>query len=218
MADYLREVEESMRAEKFARLWQEHGRILILACVALVIGTAAQTAWKSYTSSQNEKATALFLDAVKNTDGAAALQKIKPENDREDGALISIYLGNLAVQKGDWVNALAAYNDVISNRKAPTTYRDLAIVQSVAVQIDHDTKVTSDDLLKTLSPLLDPKTSMWSSRAILLTAIIQGDKQKKYTDAITTLKPLLADTSLPSGFMAQISALEKVYTLKGLAK
>ncbi|MEK7802748.1 MAG: tetratricopeptide repeat protein, partial [Pseudomonadota bacterium] len=207
MADYLREVEESMRAEKFARLWQEHGRILILACIALVIGTAAQAAWKSYSTNQSEKVTALFLDAVKSTDSTAALEKISQKNNSANGALASIYIGNLAVQKSDWAKALSAYNDVISNRKAHATYRDLAIVQSVAVQIDHDPKATPDDLLKTLAPLLDPKKSIWSSRAILLTAIIQGDKEKKYAEATATLKPLLADTSLPNGFMAQISAL-----------
>lgn len=214
MTDYLREVEESMRAEKFARLWHEHGRLFILACVALVIGTAAQNAWVAYRDSQNEKATALMLNALKADDPTDQLLAIGKTGDSGDAALANLYAGNIFTQKSEWAAAISAYNNVIADKKAPDAYRDLATVQMVALQIDHDPKADANAMLTALTPISTSKTSAWVARATILSAVIKANKLHKYSDAVTTLKPLLADTNLPPEIAAQVSALSDVYAFK----
>jgi hypothetical protein len=213
--DILREVDEALRVEKAKRFWEENKTALVVFVAALILGTAAQSAWRSYQQSKAESSTAQFLDALKGQEPLSALQKLSAEKDGSGSALAGLSAASIAVGKKDWDGAITLYQQVADNKHAQQTYRDLAIVQLTSLKIDHDKKASADDLLASISPVVENEKSAWNTRAIFLSAIIKADKQKNFKSAQDDLQILIANPSLPPSFAEQVKALDAVYKIKG---
>lgn len=211
----LKEVDDALRVEKAKKFWNDNKTALIIFAAALVLGTAAQSAWNSYQRDNAEKSTLQFLDALKGQEPLAALQKLSAEKKGSGSALAGLSAASIATQKKDWAGAITLYEQVIGTSSAPDTYRDLAIVQLAALKIDHDEKAVAEDLLNLIAPVIKNKKSAWNSRAIFLSAIIKADKQKNFKSAHDDLQLLMADPSLPPSFAEQVKALDEVYRIKG---
>jgi len=214
-SDILREVDEALRVEKAKRFWEENGKALIIFAFALVLATAAQSAWKSYKHHQAEISTAKFVDALKSKEPLSALQTLSAEKNGSGSALAGLTAAGLAVGNKKWDNAISLYQEVIDNKSAPQTYRDLAMVQIASLKIDHAPKATADDLQKLIAPVIKDKDSAWNTRALFISALIKAEKQKDFKAAHNDLQILLTDTNIPPSFMAQIKALDEVYQIKG---
>ena len=48
MSDILQEVDEALKQDKMAKLWQDYGRYIIAALVLVVLMTAAKSAYEHY--------------------------------------------------------------------------------------------------------------------------------------------------------------------------
>ncbi len=59
----LAEIDESLRAEKLAKLWKNFGGVIVGACVALLLATIGWVAWSNHVHVKKEEATALMLQA-----------------------------------------------------------------------------------------------------------------------------------------------------------
>jgi len=212
--DILREVDESLRAEKAAKFWKENGNVVLAMVAALIIGTAAQSLWTSYKSSQDEKSTSEFIDALKDKSPVDALLKLSKESKGSGSALAGINGANLAVGKKDWDAAIASYQNVIANKSVSKPYKDLASVQIVSLQLDHDTKKTGADLLATLDPVLNDKESAWNTQAIFVSALVKAQKNNDLKSAQADLEKLLGMSDLPASFLEQIKSLNEVYKIK----
>ena len=212
--DFFREVEESIRAEKAAKFWKENGNLILMMAAALILGTAAQSIWTTYKNAKNEKSTALFFDALQSKSPADALQKLSKEDNGPGSALAGLNGASLAIEKKDWAAAIASYQSVLDNKSAAKPYKDLALVQMVSLQMDHDQKATGDALLKSLAPLASDKTSPWNSRAIFISAVIKADKNNDLKGALSDLNTLLAMPNLAPSFEEQVKSLTEVYKIK----
>jgi len=212
--DILREVDESLRAEKAAKFWKENGNVVLAMVAALIIGTAAQSLWTSYKSSQDEKSTSEFIDALKDKSPVDALLKLSKESKGSGSALAGINGANLAVGKKDWDAAIASYQNVIANKSVSKPYKDLASVQIVSLQLDHDTKKTGADLLATLDPVLNDKESAWNTQAIFVSALVKAQKNNDLKGAQADLEKLSGMSDLPASFLEQIKSLNEVYKIK----
>lgn len=214
MTDYLREVEESMRAEKWWRLWQEHGKLFITLCVALVIGTAAQTAWNAWQTSKNQEVTTQIIAATKADNSADKLAEIGASSSQPAAALANLMAASQQVTNKKWDKAIALYQQAADNKSFPQITRDLARVQMVALQIDHAPKVTADELLTSLEPVIEAKKSAWKARALILSATIKANKKNDFTAALADLATAEQDTSLPASVTDDIRSLKSVYAIR----
>ncbi len=214
MTDYLREVEESMRAEKWLRLWQEHGKFFITLCVALVLGTAAQTAWNSWQTSKNREVTSGILAAVRTEDPAIKLAEIGAASSQPTAAMANLMAASRQVKNKQWDKAIALYTQTAENKSFPQITRDLARVQMVAIQMDHAPNVTADDLLSALKPVTGAKNSAWKARALILSASINAHKKNDFTAALADLAIAEQDTSLPASVINDIRSLKSVYSTR----
>lgn len=212
--DILREVEESLRAEKAAKFWKDNGNTILAMAAALILGTAAQSIWTTYKNAQNEASTTLFYDALQQKSPIDALQKLSKENKGAGSALAGLNAASLSIGKKDWASAISSYQAVLDNKSAPDAYKDLALVQIVSLQMDHDSKVSGDALLKSLAPLVINKKSPWNTRAIFLSAVIKADKNNDVKGAMTDLNTLLAMPNLAPSFEDQVKSLNEVYKIK----
>lgn len=212
--DILREVDESLRAEKAAKFWKENGNIILAMVAALILGTTAQTLWTSYKKGQDEISTTQFLDALKDKEPMAALQKLTKDGKGSGSALAGLNAASILTEKKDWKGAIAAYQDLIANKSIAKAYKDLAIVQLVPLQLDHDDKASGADLLKLLEPVIQDKNSAWNSKAIFIGALTKAQKNKDLKGAIADLENLLSQTNLAPSFLDQVKSLNEVYKMK----
>lgn len=216
--DILREVEESMRVEKAMRFWNTHGKTIIVLLAFIIVGTAAQALWTSYKQNQEQKSTSEFLDALKNSDPISALTKLNQDGNGSGSALAGLNAAAMSIEKKDWKAAIQSYLQVIQNKSAPQSYKDLAIIQMVSLQMDHDVKLTGDDLLKAIAPVIENQKSPWHPRALFLSALIKSSKNKDLEAARADLQKLSGLPHLPQSFLVQVKALDEVYKIKMGAK
>lgn len=212
--DILREVDEALRVEKATKFWKDHGKTLMVLIIAVVLGTAVQSGWSAYQKHQAEISTSKFLDATKDSDSLSALKKLSAEKNSSGSVLAGLTAAAQLETKQDWQGAMDQYANVIANKSAASTYKDMAIVQRVALQMDHDSKATGKDLLQSLAPVIANKKSAWYPRAVLLSAVIKADMMKDIKAAQADLQILTALPDLPTSFMDQIKSLNDVYALR----
>lgn len=213
-SDILREVEESIRVEKAARFWNENAKTIIIIVAMIILGALGQSGWVAYKKNQNEKSTAAFLEAFKSSDPISTLKKISSEHNGVGSTLSGLNAAVLAIDKQDWNMAIDLYRQVSEDKFAPKSYKDLALIQMVSLQLDHDEKATGADLLKSIEPVLKDKKSPWNSRAIFISALIKTEKNNDLEAARADLQILLGVQNLPSTFLEQVKALDEVYRLR----
>lgn len=212
--DILREVDEALRVEKATQFWKDHGKTVMVLIVAVILGTAVQSGWSAYQKHQAEISTSQFLDATKATDSLSALKALSAKKDSSGSAMAGLTAAAQCESQQDWQGAIDQYANVIANKSAAPTYKDMAIVQRVAVQMDHDSKATGKDLLQSLAPVIANKKSAWYPRAVLLSAVIKANMMKDIKAAQADLDSLAALNDMPASFMDQVTALKNVYALR----
>lgn len=212
--DILREVEESLRTEKAIRFWNDHGKTIIAIVAAIILATMAQSGWTAYKKNQDEKSTSQFLDTIKTTAPIPSLKKLSAEQNGSGSALSGLTAAAMSVDKKNWTEAIELYKQVSENKSAPKPYRDLAAIQMVSLQLDHDKKVTGSNLLKSLENIIKDKKSPWQARAIFTSALIKSSKNKDIASARADLQTLVAIPNLPTSFLDQVRSLDEIYRLR----
>lgn len=212
--DILREVEESIRAEKAAKFWKENGTIVLAVVAAAILGTAGQSYWMAHKRGLNEASTTQFMDALKDKAPIPALQELSKEDKGSGSALAGINGASMAIEKKDWASAIALYQNVVENKSVQKAYKDLATVQMVSLQIDHDAKANGDDLLESLAPIIADAKSPWNTKAIFVSSLVKATKNNDLKGAQADLDTLSAMNNLPASFLEQVNALKEVYKVK----
>jgi hypothetical protein len=212
--DILREVEESLRTEKAIRFWNDHGKTIITIVAVIILATMAQSGWVAFKKNQNEQSTSQFLDTIKTSDPIPSLKKLSAEQNGSGSALSGLTAAAMSVDKKNWTEAIELYRQVSQNKSAPKPYRDLAIIQMVSLQLDHDEKAKGTDLLKSLEDIITDKKSPWQARAIFTSALIKSSKNNDIPSARADLQTLLATPNLPTSFLDQVRSLDEIYKLR----
>jgi hypothetical protein len=48
LGDIFREIDEELRQEKYEKLWQRYGKLIIAAAVVLILSVASYKGWEQY--------------------------------------------------------------------------------------------------------------------------------------------------------------------------
>ncbi len=225
MSEILRDLDEMMRAERMARMWHTHGRMIIFVIIVLVVGTAAQAAWKSYNSHIAREQTSQILSAAASNDPNQALVKLSKDLKGNGRAIATFEAARGLKEKGHYAEAIALYRDLLNEKRMAPELRDLAAIEMVSLEIDHSSEggaapdQKASALLSELEPILKSEKSgtpsAWLPRAILLAAVIKANLQGDDQGALDELAKIggLADQKiLPQAVSAQAEALKTVYT------
>lgn len=159
MSDIFREVDEEIRREHFAALWQRYGTYLMVFVAVIALGTLAISSWNTYRDSQRAQQSDQFIAAM-----ALLEQQDRPEEAvRAFDALAQQAGGGYGVlarfQKaaawqiaGDWEQAVNVYDDIANDGGADALLRDLARIKAAHILVD---KTSLDDLTARLSNVLN---------------------------------------------------------------
>lgn len=198
----IQEIDEDLKQERYAKLWGKYGWVVMGACVVVVAVVAGYQGWQSHYLSQR-KADAIAYDAANGKPAAeapAALDKVALEAKTGYALLAELRRGAVLAQSGDVKAAVAAYDTVAAKAGIEPTYRDLAVLRSVMLQVNDGDPAA---LTLRLQPLL---TTGWRHSALELQALLaqrQGDAGR----ARQIYQQLADDTATPQSLRARATEL-----------
>jgi len=194
------EIEEDLRAERYAKLWKRYGKFVIAGFVALIVGVAGFKGWQTYdqkirAEQSNQYATAARLLAEKKSSEAEKLFAALAKDGSQGYRFLSgLRTATLLKEKGDSKGAQSVYDSIAADTGHKQLYRDLATLLSVMAMLD---KGEPTSLKAQLAPLL-AKDNPWRFSAQEASALLslRAGKQKQAYDLLLALSN---DAATPQG-------------------
>jgi hypothetical protein len=216
MADLLREIDESMRADALRRLWDEHKIALATGVAALILGTAAYSGWNAWQKKENRESTGRIMTAVE-TGKAGDLANAAEGMKGNARAIALLNAGALALKANDRGAALEAYRKAEAEKSAEETFRHLGTLQKTALLLD-DPGQDAQALQDGLKPVLAAKNSPFIGEALFLSAFVKGEKTNDFAGAARDLRALQTRVGVTESLKQRAEALQSVYDLKAEQK
>jgi hypothetical protein len=207
VSDIFREVDEEVRREQLKKLWDRYGNYVVAAAILLV---AAVAAWRAYmwweakkaaeTGAAFEAATTL-AEAGKRGEAEAAFAKIAADGTAGYRHLARVREAAEFAQS-DAKAAIAAYDQIASDRAVGPVLQDLAALRVAALLIDTG---ALEEAQRRLEPLAaNDRTFRHTAREFLVLAAWRaGDTAaaKRWFDLITT------DAQTPAATRSRVEML-----------
>jgi hypothetical protein len=192
-----REVEEELRREQFAKLWDRFGTYFIglaVVVVALVAGAqfweARRTANANAAGAEFETANSLMASG-KSEDALKAFETIASQGPSGYAALASLSQAGAYLKLDKRAEALAVFDKLAADASADPLIADFARLQGAALRLGEADFTEMQNRLKSL--VVDDSPWRFTARELLGTAAL---KAGKLDEARSTLAPLLADPGL----------------------
>ena len=204
----LREVEEELRRERLASLWQTYGNAILIGLAVLVAGVggwkylqnqqlaAAQKAGMSYQSAMETLATGKTDEALKAFDSLAKSDQAGYHT------LAALQLAGAHLKQGESAEAKAAFEKVAADTGADSVLRDYATLQAVALNVG---EADLSDVQNRLNRFMKDE-SPWRANARELVALA-AFKAKEYDVAKVNLRAVVADPKAAAGTIQRANTL-----------
>ncbi len=187
----IREIEEEVRRERWAKLWDKYGYLAIGAAGAVVILVGGWQWYVTYQRTQAQTAGSQFQEALvllsgdDKQRGIDGLGQIAKEGTPAYAALAKLRLAGNAREAGKEDDALKLYGEVADNTAADTLLRDFARLQIASLKVDTGSWTDVQNRLNDLAG----ETSPWrySARELLGLAAYRHKKWAEARDAYATL-------------------------------
>ena len=138
----LKEIDEELRHERLAKLWQRFGNWVIGVAIAVVVIVAGHQAWKNYQASQREQASARYTAAVRlaaqnnAAEAEKAFVQLAPAAPAGYAMLARFREAALALQQGEQPRAASLYRRLAADGALDNSYRELALLQAAFAVAD----------------------------------------------------------------------------------
>lgn len=185
MGDIFREIDEELRQEHYAKLWQTYGKYVIAAAVVLVLGVGGYRGWDYYLTSQRQADSTRFAQAEKllrdgkSADAAAIFAAMTEESTGGYAMLARFRQAGARAAAGDAAGAVAVYDAIASDDGVDQSMREAAVVLAVMHSIDQS-GADRAALVERLQPLVRDK-GPWRYSALELLGLLalqSGDTAK----------------------------------------
>jgi hypothetical protein len=135
------EVREDLERQKLQALWNRYGVWLIVAALAVVIGTGGTTSYNSWKANKDQALTAELLAATQTKDHVKSLELLQKFADAHAGSQLavlgSLQAGALAADQNDKAKAIQIFDAVAADTRNDTVFRQLGDLFSVQLQMDN---------------------------------------------------------------------------------
>jgi hypothetical protein len=205
----LREIDEELRKEQFAKLWMRYGKIFIGVAIVIVSSVASYKAWQSYdvtNRGQQGERFAAIIRLIGEGNGEVPLDALTSfQADASHGyqMLAAFQAAALMAAGGDGQDAAAAYDKLANDNSLDIIYRDLAILLGTIQRMNSGSDTAS--LTAALAPLAaDNNPWRYSARELIAVLAEQsGDTAK----ARRLFIALTDDATTPQGIRLRAKEL-----------
>jgi hypothetical protein len=207
VSDIFKEIDEELRRENFAKLWQRYGYYVIGLIAVVAVATGVGVAWRQYQTRlradegeryqvaldllhQNKlkEANAAFANLAQASASRAVLARI------EEAAIL--------VRGGDLAGATARYEAIAADASVDPAFRDLATILAAQYGL---AKGDPRQIVARLQPLAET-VGPWQPSALELTALAQlkaGDKKAAHA----SYQRLADDLAAPQGMRTRAAEM-----------
>jgi hypothetical protein len=158
---FKREIDEELQRDRYERFWQQYGKYVIAAAVALVAGVAAATAWQQYRHSVQAADEVKFSAAKrlaedgKKLDAAALFAVLSGADESNYSVLAKFHQAALRAESGESEAAATLYKSLADDSDLTRSLRDLATLFCALLRVDAASGGEADDLVQRLEKLAD---------------------------------------------------------------
>lgn len=216
---FMREVQEEMRRERLAQLWDRYGIIGIGLAVALVLGVAFYQYSHSANLAAREKAgrefeaAALLARDGKTQAAQQAFEAMVKSAPGGYGALARLRAAGALVAEDKRAEAVTAYDAVAKDTGADVLLRDFAAMQAALLRVDAADWTEMQNRLKDLT--IDSNAWRAPARELLGLAALKAGRQD---EARKAFEQVLADTSAPPSTAERSRVMMTILTEAAVAK
>ena len=196
--EFIREVDEAVRQDRWLKLWKQYGTYIVAGAVAIVLGTGAGVAWRSYQASQRVEEARRYAAAEqllrKDRPGEAADAFLALADDAGGGydVVARLRAAEAQIKAGETDAAAATLDRLAEDGEAAPVYRQLGELLALQREFDGADASALSDRLADLTQAGAP----WRYSALELEALAQlraGETEA----ARRTLETLLSDPLTP---------------------
>jgi len=171
VADIFHEVDEEVRRERLAQIWQRYSWLIIGVCVLIVVGIGAWRGYEWYIARQAAIAGQQFEAAVtlseqgKAADAEKAFAKVVGEAPAGYRTLARFRMASATAQAGKKDDAVKAYDALAADPSLTQSWQDLASIRAGYLLVD---TASLAEMQKRLVPLADSNRALRHSARDLL--------------------------------------------------
>jgi hypothetical protein len=208
VADIFQEVDEELRRENYAKLWQRYGKYVIALAVVIVLATAGVWRWKEYRLHLRQEEGARYATALdlarqgKDKDAADAFAEVAKQAGGGHRVLARLQEGALKARAGDTAGAMTAYDGLAGDASADPIYRDVARLLAAQATLKSGDATSAIERLKPLTAANNP----WHPSALELTALAQLKSGNK-AEARAIYQRLSDDLAAPQSLRARAAEM-----------
>jgi hypothetical protein len=196
---FLREVDEAVRQDRYRALWDRFGLYIVAAAALIVAGVAGYKGWSHWQVMKAQQAGTAFTSALalqesgqrdKASEALAALAEKGPPGYR---VLSRFQLAVSAAQAGDAEKAVSIYDALATDPSTDNILKGLATIQAATLRLE-----TADyaEMERRLKGLID-QGSPWRYSARELLGL-SAYRVKNMPEAEKQFSELLADQGTPA--------------------
>jgi hypothetical protein len=198
--EFIREVDEAVRKDRWLTLWKQYGNYVIGAALVVVIGVAGGTGWRAWQDSQRQEVAARYRAASellrqdRAAEAAAAFGALAQDGSSGYAVLARLQAAHALGLAGDPAGKLGMLEQLAGDAGAAAIYRELG--ELLAAQQSFG-EAAPDNLERQLAALT-AEDDPWRYSALELSALAAlraGDTAR----ARETLGSLVEDPRPPPG-------------------
>lgn len=216
---FVREVQDEMRKERLAQLWDKFGVFIIAAAALLILGVGGYKFYEYRSLSTREAAGIEFESAArlaaqgKAQEAHEAFDKMIKTAPPAYGALARLRNAGAYAAEGKRDEAVAAYDAVSKDSGADPLLRDFSTLQAALLRVDSADWTEMQNRLKDL--INDGNAWRAPARELLGLAAMKAGNQD---EARKIFEQILADTAVPPATAERARILMTVLTEAALTK
>ncbi len=208
MSDIFREIDEELRRDNFAKLWERYGQYLVGLVVLIVLVTAGTVGWREYQArlqrAESVRYAAAMELAQKNELARAAddFAALAANSGGGQATLARFQVAALRIRTGDEAAAIAAYKAIAQDGSVDTIYRELATLLAALHELPSGEPKT---IISDIAGLTNPGNP-WRPSALEITALahLRAGERKEARDIY---KGLADDLTTPQGLRGRAAEM-----------
>lgn len=212
--EFLEEVEGDIRQERLEKIWKQYGKQIITIVVGALALSSGYMVWQNHQHKQSQLLSEKFVGAQnlivqgKTSEALGVMQDLSKASHKQYAVLAKFYEAYLVGQK-DYKAAEEVYKAINNDRAVEKPLRDLALIFSISLALDHLTPETQgpilEEALKNLEPLAqsDQPWRYLASELIGVAAFKKNDISK----ATEVFLKLAQDPEVPEAMRGRVQLM-----------